>query len=181
MHAYFDTGVLVPLYVPESFSDTMTAYLESHGEAIPLSLFQRLELENAFRLKAFRGEIEADRCLAILQKIESTANDGFLVLRPANWVKAFDKARSIGERVTAKTGCRTLDLIHVAIAVQWGCSIFVSADERQLAAAKAEGLRVVDVRDLHRRRGGGRTEPGAVREAHAHYGSKKRVSRRLRQ
>jgi hypothetical protein len=100
-----------------------------------------------------------------------------LVLRPTNWIEALEKARSIGERTSAKAGCRTLDLIHVAIAVQWGCSIFVSADERQIAAAKTEGLRTVDVRDLHRRRGDDRSEPGVIRERRMRYGSGKRRRR----
>ena len=175
MHTYFDTGALVPLYVPETFSATMTAYVERHGEAIPLSSFHRLEIENALRLKTFRGELAPDLYSAILLKIESNTNDGMLVLRPANWANVIEQARAIGERVTAKTGCRTLDLIHVAIAVQWGCSIFVSADERQLAAAKTQGLRAVDGRDLHRRRGGDHAGPGIVREAHPRYRAARRV------
>ena len=77
--------------------------------------------------------------------------------------------------MTAKTGCRTLDLIHVAIARQWGCSVFVSADGRQLAAARTQGLRAMDVRDLHRRRGGDQAGPGVVRESRPRYRAAKRV------
>lgn len=175
MHAYYDTGALVPLYAKEVFSSTVDAFVANRGEPIPLSLFQRLELENAIRQKVFRGEIEADRLNRVLLDLGEDLDRGRLVLRPANWIEALDKARSIGERATARTGCRTLDLIHVAIAVQWGCSVFVTADDRQLAAAKMEGLRTVDVRELHRRRGDKRGETGVIRESRRRYGSTKRA------
>jgi predicted nucleic acid-binding protein len=177
MNAYYDTGALVPLYVSETFSESIAAYVESRMEALPVSLFHRLELENALRLKIFREEIEEAQCLAIFRKVESNIRDGMLVLRPTSWIDALDKARSIGERTSAKVGCRTLDLIHVAIAAQWGCSVFVTADDRQIQAARLEGFSTVDVRDLHRRRGDDRGESGVIREPRMRYGSRKRRRR----
>ena len=175
MDAYYDTGTLVPLYVEEAFSSTINAWVTSRVEPIPLNQFQRLELENAMRQKMFRGEIDEERLTRILTDVGEDLERGRLVLRPANWINALDQARSIGERVTVKTGCRTLDLIHVAIAAQWGCPVFVSADERQLAAAKMQGLRAVDVRDLHRRRGGDQAGPRSVRESPPRYRATRRV------
>ncbi len=175
MDAYYDTGTLVPLYIEEAYSSTINAWVAGRAEPIPLNQFQRLELENAMRQKMFRGEVDGERLTRILADVGEDLKRGRLVLRPANWIKALDQARTIGERLTAKTGCRTLDLIHVAIAIQWGCSVLVSADERQLAAAKAQGLRAVDVRDLHRRRGGDQTGPGVVRESPSRYRATRRV------
>lgn len=153
MNAYYDTGVLVPLYCEEVFSATVDAFVGKRAEAIPLNLFQRLEFENAIRLKTFRGEMDAVRLNQVLADLAEDLNHGRLVVRPANWIDALEKARAISARTTGKTGGRTLDLIHVAIAVQWGCAVFVTADDRQLAAARLEGLHTVDLRDLHRRRG----------------------------
>lgn len=150
MNVYLDTGALVPLYVTEVFSEAVTTYLESRGEAVPLSSFHRLELENALRLKVFRGELTDKLRLAALRKIEDGMETGMLVLRPVNWSSALEKARHVSERVTQKTGCRTLDVLHIAIAAQWGCSVFVTADDRQMKAAKLEGLTAVDLRHLSR-------------------------------
>lgn len=167
MDAYLDTGALVPLFTNEVFSEAITAYMERRGQATAISAFHRLELENAFQLKRFRGEISDDKCLAALRKVEAYATSGMLVPRPVNWIAAFEKARQIGTGVTATTGCRTLDLIHVAIAIQWDCSRFVSADERQLAAARRKGLKVVDLRALHSRGRPGPQGPPAVKERSA--------------
>lgn len=169
MDIYYDTGALIPIYVDEVFSEAVNAYSASRAIPIPFSLFHRLEFENALRLKMFRKEIDEERLNRVLSDIGDDLNSSHLVLRPVNWIDAFEKARAIGARVTAKTGCRTLDLMHVAIAIHWGCQIFLTADARQLAAARLAGLETVDLRELHRRSGDGRGYPGIVREQQAKY------------
>jgi predicted nucleic acid-binding protein len=174
MDAYYDTGVLVPLYIVEAFSESITALLEQRDEAVFFNSFHHLEMENALRLKVFRGEITGERCLGALRKIRSDVECGMLSIRPVNWVGALDTARRIGERVTCKTGCRSLDLLHVAIAVQWECGVFVTADDRQLAAAKSEGLATVDLRHPQSRGGLGPSGPWTVKERRGRYRAGKR-------
>jgi predicted nucleic acid-binding protein len=178
MNAYLDTGVLIPLYVSEAFSEAITTYMENRAEAVPLSAFHRLELENALHLKVFRGEITDDLRGAALRKIETHLETGMLSLRPVNWTVVLDRARHISKRVTSKSGCRTLDVIHVAIAAQWGCSVFVTADDRQLAAARCEGLGAVDLRLLRREGREEGTPPDMVKERHAPYRARRRAARR---
>jgi len=36
---------------------------------------------------------------------------------------------------------RTLDALHIACALEWGAELFVSADKKQISAAKGAGLR----------------------------------------
>ena len=178
MWAYYDTGALVSFYVDEVFSNAVSTLVESRHEIIPLNAFQQLELENALRLKVFRGEMEDDGCRSVLGKIEVNVREGRIVRRPVDWVNAMEEARRIGAKVTTKAGCRTLDLLHVAIAVQWKSAVFVTADDRQLRAARSAGLEPVDVRTLGRRNRPDDAEsgasPGAVREKRARYGSKRR-------
>jgi hypothetical protein len=50
------------------------------------------------------------------------------------------------ENHTATLFTRSLDLLHVAAAHAASCRVFVSADDRQLAVAKATGLKVVDIK-----------------------------------
>jgi predicted nucleic acid-binding protein len=42
--------------------------------------------------------------------------------------------------------CRTLDVLHVATAVELNCLRFVSADDRQLSLANAVGLTIIDIK-----------------------------------
>jgi predicted nucleic acid-binding protein len=178
MPAYYDTGVLVPLYVSEVFSDAVSSLVEDRREAILLNALQQLEFENSLRLKFFRGEIEERGCRAVLDKMRSHLQEGKLVLRSVNWVGALDAARRIAGTATARTGCRTLDVFHVAIAAQWGTEPFVSADDRQLRAARQAGLRTVDVRTFPRDNpsgGDGCNPPATVRETRTKYRTRKQT------
>jgi len=49
------------------------------------------------------------------------------------------------ERHTEKIGCRTLDVMHVASAMEFGANRFISGDQRQIKLARAAGLKVVPV------------------------------------
>ena len=51
-------------------------------------------------------------------------------------------ARDLSDRHAETIGCRTLDLLHVAVALSLGVKTFVTFDERQRAVAKLEGLTV---------------------------------------
>lgn len=169
MTAYFDTGILVPLYVKEVFSPAIKSFMDGRNEFIPLHLFHRLELENALRLKVLRGEMDDGGYSTVLGKIRADIDEGRIVLRPVDWINALEEARRIGESVTSRAGCRTLDLLHVAIAVQWKSEVFVTADDRQLKAARSAGLRAVDVQTLPQ----DAAPSGTVREKRARYGTRK--------
>lgn len=51
-------------------------------------------------------------------------------------------ADELGERHTAELGVRNSDLLHVAAAVSLKATIFLTCDQRQLALARAAGLKV---------------------------------------
>jgi hypothetical protein len=174
MNAYYDTGVLLPLYVQEVFSEPVTALAESRREPIPFNLLQQLEMDTALRLKAFRGEIAGRQAQAVIADRDEDVHAGRLVLRPVDWIAAIEDARRIGAQTTARWGCRTLDLVHVAVAVQWTCAVFVTADDRQLKAACSAGLQTLDVRALGRKGGADAAAAATVREKRARYGSRSR-------
>ena len=145
MKVYYDTGVLLPLYIEEAFSAAVTRLVEDRAEPIAVNLFHEAEFENAARLKLFRLEMSAERVKDILDARDEDILAGRLVRRPVNWPQAFEEARVLSAMSTAKTGCRTLDVLHIAVAVKWGCEWFASADVRQLKAAKAAGLKILEV------------------------------------
>lgn len=186
MPAYFDTGTLVPLYVKEDFSPAIKSLVDGRHKFVSIHMFHRLELENALRLKVFRGEMTADLCREVFAGIRTDIDDGRVVLRSVDWINAFEQARGISESVVSRVGCRTLDLLHVAIAVQWKCDVFVTADDRQLKAARVAGLRTVDVRTIPSEypSGGGSSAglTNTVRERLTRYGTRgqKSVRRRAR-
>jgi hypothetical protein len=177
MNAYYDTGVLLPFYVKEVFSERVLAFANNRREAIPFNMLQQLEMETAVRLKRFRGDIDGAQLEAVIANRNADVRSGRLVMRPVDWVSAMEEARRLGAKVTAQAGCRTLDLLHVAVAVQWESAVFVTADDRQLKAARLAELKTVDVRTLPREDLPGTAKSaapaGTVKERRARYGARK--------
>lgn len=153
MHAYYDTGVFLKLYVQEEHSALVQSHVTAADAAVPVSAFQELEVENALHLKLFRSEIDGQQLQAVRDKVAQHFASRCLVRRPVHWAEAFAEARRLSGTVTAKSGCRTLDVLHVAIGKLWGCTEFVTMDDRQIAAVRAAGLKVVDVRRLRPKSG----------------------------
>ncbi len=63
-----------------------------------------------------------------------------------DWNRVFASACELSAKHTATLLTRSLDLLHVAAAHAASCRVFVSADDCQLAVAKATGLKVVDIK-----------------------------------
>ena len=60
--------------------------------------------------------------------------------------RVFADAYELSRLYTSKLLSRSLDLLHVAAARVAACTTFVSADDRQLAVARATGLAVIDIK-----------------------------------
>ncbi len=142
MTTYVDTGVLLKSYVLEPDSPFAVDLLSAAGETLSFSHLHELELPNALQLKRFRGEITARQLAGSLACIDSDRAEGRLVRPAYDLAKVFSRATSLAARHSAKTGARSLDLLHVAIALEAGCSTLISLDRRQRAVASIEGLTV---------------------------------------
>jgi predicted nucleic acid-binding protein len=59
------------------------------------------------------------------------------------WRATLRRAGEISREHTSTLGCRTLDVLHVATALELGLHAFITFDRRQRELALATGLRVV--------------------------------------
>jgi predicted nucleic acid-binding protein len=140
MNAYFDTAIILKLYVREATSPEAVRLANECPTPYLLTPWQEIEARVALRLKAFRKEITAAEMEASVQAFDEDVLSGRW--RKPNYEEAtvWRHARELCDRHASKIGCRTLDLLHVAIALSLGVSTFVTFDERQRAVAKLEGL-----------------------------------------
>ncbi len=145
MTTYIDSSALVAVYVPERFSATARAAL-SKVPQVPYTLLHELEVANAFAWLLGRRSITAAEHRAIRAQVREDVEAQRLVPTALDWSQAFAGACGLSESCTATLLTRSLDLLHVAAARVLGCKVFVSADDRQLAAAKAAGLKTVDIK-----------------------------------
>lgn len=111
-------------------------------DALPYTPLHRHELRNALRLAVFRKEIDAVRRGAAFVDIDSDLGDGIIAHVPIGWTNAFREAEELGKTHTETLGIRSVDLLHVGIALTLGARRFLTFDARQGELAKAAGLNV---------------------------------------
>ena len=145
MSAYYDSGVLVKLYVREERSDDVARFVAGRGEAIIVNGLHELEVGNALRLKRFRNEIDDAQLSASMSMVTGDLATGRLIRSGVDWQSVYAEAERVSAATTAGVGVRTIDLLHVAAALVRGASGLVSLDRRQRAAADLAGLAVADI------------------------------------
>lgn len=142
MVTYYDTSCMAKLYVPEEGSQRILRHVADDGKALLYTPLHNSELRNAIALKVFRGEIEQDEMNAVFLKLESDIQSGRLIMVPTDWPDVFCRTNQLSAMYTAEEGCRTLDILHVALASSFGCHRFITNDERQRNLARRVGLDV---------------------------------------
>lgn len=135
---YLDTGCLVKLYYPEPNSAAVVARVA--GRAMCYTPLHELELTNALNQKRFHGQATEAQVKAALALIQSDLASGVLVAPPTIWQTHFQSATQLSLSHTPVIGCRSLDILHCALAADLQASEFVTTDARQSRLAKAMGL-----------------------------------------
>src|SRR6476660_9490864 len=152
MRAYADTSFLVKLLTLEP--GTATAVNDYRRLGRPPVFFlplHHLEVANAIRQRVFHQrhtKPSSDRSLIRRERDTSLALlDKFITRRAFIEISmdmdaAIDMARSLSARHTERLGCRGFDLLHVALALELECEVFLTSDRVQGGLARAEGLHV---------------------------------------
>jgi predicted nucleic acid-binding protein len=148
---YVDSSVLVAIYVPERFSNAARQTVRAVPQ-VPFTQLHELEVLNAFELLVGRGSISREECRAIQAQLQEDLESQRLARESLDLDQVFTSASDLSRTHTAEFLTRSLDLLHVAAARVLFCSTFASADDRQLAVAKATGLKTVDVKRRARRK-----------------------------
>ena len=138
---YLDTGCLLKLYYPEPNSASVAAAVS--GKAIIFTPLHELETVSALQLKRFRGEATTEQAEAAMRLVREDLAGGKL-LRPAvNWPAVLLSAAELARVHAASSGCRSLDVLHCALADAVEAEGFVSTDARQITVATTMGLKVI--------------------------------------
>ena len=141
MVIYLDTSAFLKLYVREAESATVADLVTSQFDPLPVWDVLRAEITNAIHLKEFWGDLEAEEARELLRLFEDR------LARGQYFVPEVDRDRLMTTFVqlahqTPRFGCRTMDVFHVACAVQLEPTSFVSFDSRQRSLAEHAGMRV---------------------------------------
>lgn len=138
---YVDPGALLKLYIHEPESAAMSAWRARSKGALPITQHGRLEVVNGICLAAFRKAITAKASTDALASFDEDMADGRYVVADVLWRATLERAGEISRTHTSALGCRSLDVLHVATALELGLRSFVTFDRRQQRLARAMGLK----------------------------------------
>lgn len=142
MSDYADTGFICSLYAPDANSERAAKFMDRQNAPISLSWLNQVEFRNALRLRIFRREIKSAQRDHSLNLFLSDLSAGiFENVEPAQSNVLIETER-LSARHSEKLGNRSLDILHVAMAITLGCNRFLSFDIRQVKLAKAAGLKL---------------------------------------
>jgi predicted nucleic acid-binding protein len=141
---YYDTGILLKLYVEEPQSARVRKFVSRGKKAIRLHDLHRAEMVSALRLKQFRGEGKAEQVAQTLLHLTEDERCGVLRHVEMDWPAVWRQCFELSTAHTGSTGCRTLDTLHVSCALYLRAPEFVTSDGRQAEMARLAGLRVVN-------------------------------------
>jgi predicted nucleic acid-binding protein len=157
--AYADSSLLLKLYLREPETPAALAALNKATGPVIFTALHRLEITNAIRRNLAAKNIRRGQALKALQTLRHDLRSGFYHQPAVDWARVFRRAQGLSRRHAGKLAVRSLDLLHVALALEFP-SVYVSStpyqgytmkgltlggefltfDNRQRQAASAEGL-----------------------------------------
>jgi predicted nucleic acid-binding protein len=140
---YVDPSALLKLYLNEPESRAMTAWRARVRGPLPVTHHGRVELVNGIALAAHRGLIDERTFHAALAALDDDFEQGRCALADLLWRAAMLRAADLSRNFSRTLGTRSLDVLHVASALELGFRAFVSFDLRQQKLVRAVGLKLL--------------------------------------
>jgi predicted nucleic acid-binding protein len=137
---YADSGFFVSLYVTDSHSSEAERKLVSRP-ALWMTPLHVAEWTHAIEQHVFRKLMSRGESDRIIEKFNEHRSRG-LWKEGAVSEQAFEVCAQLARRYAARLGLRTLDSLHVALALELNAERFWTFDDRQRKLAQAVGLRV---------------------------------------
>lgn len=140
---YVDPSALTKLYIREPESTAMNAWRRRHPLALTVTHHGRAEITNAIGLAAFRQQITSEAWSDTIASFEEDFSDGRYVQSDILWRATLQRAVQLSREHTPTIGCRTLDILHVASALELEFKSFLTFDARQQRLARIVGLKLI--------------------------------------
>ena len=135
MKIFFDSSALAKRYIDEQGSDQVESLLQK-ASSLGVSIICYPEIISAFcRLKRERRLSKNQYEAAKTALMEDLADAAICTIAPI----VIKQAVALLEANIL----RAMDALHIGCALEWNADLFVSADMRQIAAAKHAGLKTM--------------------------------------
>ena len=149
MSAFADTSFLFGIYFARAASPRATSYLQAARSPARISTLVRYEYIQGVWFEVWRRQngdlrgITAIQAQNALAAFELDVEQGIWEIHAPSLPSIIARAETLTLRHTARHGARSLDLLHIATALETGSREFLTFDEVQSNIAKAEGLELL--------------------------------------
>ena len=143
---YADPSALLKLYLHHPDSASISAWRARVRGPLPVTHHGRVEIVNGLCLAAFRRHITAAALRDALASLDEDFASGRYVHADIPWRSALRRTDDLSREYTPELGCRALDVLHVACALELGAGSFLTFDMRQRRLARAMGLQLMSPR-----------------------------------
>jgi predicted nucleic acid-binding protein len=146
MRAYPDTSFLCALYRLQTNSGEAAAYFAAMTGPLEVTTLLLFEFRQSVRFQMRLHRQDATRGFPravgakMLADLKTDLANADLIIVPGPWPQVHTAAERLSELYTYESGHRTLDILHVATAVELGAGEFLTFDANQRKLAEAEGL-----------------------------------------
>jgi len=140
---YVDPSALLKLYLKEPESRVMANWRGKIADPLTVTHHGRVELVNGICLAAYRGIVTEETRDAALEALDDDFAQGRYKQADILWRAALKRAADLSRKHTSTLGCRSLDILHVASALELQFKQFTTFDSRQQQLAKAAGLKLL--------------------------------------
>jgi predicted nucleic acid-binding protein len=146
MKAYPDTSFLCALYRLQTNSAEAAAYFTAMPGPLEVTTLLLYEFRQAvrFQIRLHRHDPSKGYPRAegtkMLADLKADLVSGEVITIPAPWQQVHLAAERLSELYTDGSGHRSMDILHVATAIELGVKKFLTFDGNQKKLAEAEGL-----------------------------------------
>ena len=132
MKTFFDSSAFAKRYVEESGSQTVDSLCQEATE-VALSVLCVPEIISALIRRVREGLLTRREYAEAKQHLSQDIRDAAII-------NLVPQVVSTCTKILEASSVRAADALHVACALEWETELFVSADKRQISAAKKAGL-----------------------------------------
>jgi len=140
---YVDPSALARLYLHQAGSREMAVWRGKLQGPLAVTHHGRTEVINAICRSAFLGHLNPDGLSDALADFNSDFISGLYWQADILWRAALNRAAELSRQHTPKLGTRSLDVLHVACALELKLRHLLTFDKGQQKLAVAAGLRLI--------------------------------------
>ena len=141
---YVDPSVLVGSLIRDANTDQGIKLLSSTTAPFVLTELASLEILNALELAEFRQASQSAAAARAKARFGDLLANGSWISIETDLTRVFQRAQGLSRGHSRVIGCRSLDVAHVASAMEIGAREFWTFDARQKELARQVGLKVND-------------------------------------